>query len=358
MRLQSIRIENLRAFCDDTISLDDYTCLVGANGSGKSTVLTALNVFFGETTNAATDLLKLDREDFFAGVTDKPVKITLTFVDLSEAAKTDFAAYYRHDKLVISAEAVWNEANGNAEVVQVGERMGILEFAEFYEAVAAKKKKPELEEIFGRLAKQFGFLGKYGSAAAAEQALRDFEAKNLDKCQPIPSRTTFYGWTHGDYLLNKYFQWVYVPAVKDAATEQNEGKNTCLTRLLERAVTGKLTFETALPALRTAMRAEYDKIVADNQVHLNGLSTALGKRLQEWAHPDARMQVLFEASDKAVQVNKPPATIKAGEGMFDGDIARFGHGLQRCFLLAILTELAAADQDTPGPKLLLGIEEP
>jgi predicted ATP-dependent endonuclease of OLD family len=69
------------------------------------------------------------------------------------------------------------------------------------------------------------------------------------------------------------------------------------------------------------------------------------------------MRVRFEPSDRSLQVTKPPAIIKAGEGLFDGAISRFGHGLQRCFLLAILQELAAADTLT-GPKLLLGIEEP
>ncbi len=32
MRIESIRIRNLRSFVDETIHLDDYTCLVGQNG--------------------------------------------------------------------------------------------------------------------------------------------------------------------------------------------------------------------------------------------------------------------------------------------------------------------------------------
>jgi putative ATP-dependent endonuclease of OLD family len=46
MRIDSLRIQNFRAFKDQTISVGPYTCLVGPNGGGKSTVLTALNLIF------------------------------------------------------------------------------------------------------------------------------------------------------------------------------------------------------------------------------------------------------------------------------------------------------------------------
>ena len=63
VRIVSVRIENFRAFLDQTISFDDYTCLVGPNGAGKSTILTALNIFFREVANASTDLLNLTEEN-------------------------------------------------------------------------------------------------------------------------------------------------------------------------------------------------------------------------------------------------------------------------------------------------------
>ena len=64
MKLTEVRIQNFRAFRDETVQFDDYTCLVGPNGCGKSTVLTALNIFFRNTANAVTDLVNLTQEDF------------------------------------------------------------------------------------------------------------------------------------------------------------------------------------------------------------------------------------------------------------------------------------------------------
>ena len=78
MKIESVRIQNFRAFADETITFDDYTCLVGPNGSGKSTILTTLNVFFREIANASTDLLNLGKEDFHKCNTSKPIKITVT----------------------------------------------------------------------------------------------------------------------------------------------------------------------------------------------------------------------------------------------------------------------------------------
>src|SRR3972149_152780 len=95
MKIKAIRIENFRSFQDETISLNRYSCFVGPNGSGKSTVLAALNVFFREQNSSATDISKLTYEDYFNKNTANPVRITVTFDELSSAAKTELAAYVR-----------------------------------------------------------------------------------------------------------------------------------------------------------------------------------------------------------------------------------------------------------------------
>ncbi len=64
MKIESLRIENFRSFKDETILFDNFTCFVGANGSGKSTILNALNVFFRQYKDCKTDLSKLTIEDF------------------------------------------------------------------------------------------------------------------------------------------------------------------------------------------------------------------------------------------------------------------------------------------------------
>ena len=89
MRLEKLRIQNFRSFRDETIELDPYTCLVGPNGCGKSTVLTALNVFFRNTAAASTNVVTLSAEDFHYNNTKEPIQISLTFSGLSEDAQTE-----------------------------------------------------------------------------------------------------------------------------------------------------------------------------------------------------------------------------------------------------------------------------
>ena len=63
----------------------------------------------------------------------------------------------------------------------------------------------------------------------------------------------------------------------------------------------------------------------------------LQARLQEWAHPDAHLKLEWhQDADKSVRVEEPLARIRVGEGSFEGDLARLGHGLQRSYILALV----------------------
>ncbi|NOS82781.1 MAG: AAA family ATPase [Nitrospira sp.] len=358
MKIESIRIRNLRSFADVIVPFNDYTCLVGPNGSGKSTILCALNVFFREIENASTDLSQLDREDFHQKNTTEPIEITVTFTDLSPEAQQDFSNYYRQGKLIISAVATFNEAVGKAEVKQYGQRLAMPDFKEFFRAVGDNKKVAELKDLYAGIRKTIGELPPPGTKDVMIAALHEYETQHLVLCELIQSEDQFYGVSKGANRLAQYIQWVFVPAVKDAATEQLEARDTALGKLLARTVRAKTNFEEAVNALRTGMQEQYQQLLDKNQHVLKELSESLRTRLTEWAHPEATLKLEWhQALEKSVRVEEPFARIIAGEGDFEGELARFGHGLQRSYLLALLHELASSD-DTATPRLILGCEEP
>lgn len=358
MRLSKVRIENFRCFKDETITFNAYTCLVGANGSGKSTVLAALRVFFGDSPGAAADLAKLQRDDFHNRNTTRNITISLTFSDLSAEAKNEFSNYVRQEELVVSAIATWNEALNAAEVKRFGERPAMKAFAAFFREEGDSKKVDELRATYTNIREVYQTLPAPGTKAAMKAALSEFESAHPELCELTRSDDLFYGFT-GASRLKKFIEWIFVPAVKDASTEQLESKKTALGLLLERTVRSKVSFTEKIRTLRAEVDKQYQQILDDNQDSLNSLSESLTTRLKEWAHPDAGLSLLWRNDpSRNISIQEPQAEVRGAEGEFRGaDLSHFGHGLQRSFLLALLQELAGCN-DTEGSRLLLACEEP
>jgi putative ATP-dependent endonuclease of the OLD family len=115
--------------------------------------------------------------------------------------------------------------------------------------------------------------------------------------------------------------------------------------------------------LRQETRTKYRGIVDQKQEDLKALSLSLTKRLSSWAHSGATANLFWETeAENAVQVQPPMVKLLAGESGFEGDLARFGNGLQRSYLLAVLQELAdvtnGVEEIKDKPTLLLACEEP
>ncbi|WP_243295605.1 AAA family ATPase [Geothrix mesophila] len=359
MRIASVRIQNLRSFKDQTIEFDPYTCLVGPNGSGKSNVFCALNIFFGEDDHSQTSLTTLEEEDFHKKKTDEPIRITVTFKDLSPAAKEDLKAYVRQDQLVVTAVAEWDPEAKIAKVRQVGERKVMAEFAPYFQAQKEGAKAPRLKEIFAELKSAFPEVKSATAMDAMRDSLRAYEEEHPDRCVLMESPDQFYGVSKGDHLLNRHIQWVFVPAIKDAASEHREAKDSALGQLLNRTVRTRVSFKERLAVVKEEAAAKYQAILAESQGALEDLSAKLTEGLAQWATPDAGMGLVWHADrDKSVTVSEPYAEIVATDGAFSGALTRFGHGLQRSYLLALLQLIAAGEGEGEGPTLILGVEEP
>ncbi len=361
MRIESVSVKNLRCFKEGIVNLDPYTCMVGPNGAGKSTVLYALNIFFRQVENSLTNVTTLIRDDFHLQNTAEPVEITVTFCDLSKEAEEDFKGYVRQGKLIVSAIATF-DVNGNVAVVkQYGQRLGIEEFKPFFKAYGDGVSATDLKAIFKAIEEKNPELEALKSKTTKEgmyETLRTFEGARPEACKPILSEDQFYGATKGANLLNKYVQWVFIPAVKNASDEQSESKTGALGKLLARTVRAKINFSAAIESLTAYSREQYQKMLDDNSAALAGVSESLRKRLAEWAHPEATLRLEWKNdAEKAVRVDPPLAGVIAGEAGFEGELVRLGHGFQRCYLLALLQELAAVD-DVNAPRLILACEEP
>ncbi len=358
MRIKSVEVKNFRSFKNCFVKMDRYNALVGANGAGKSTLLCALNVFFRENESATTSTSELSLEDFFQKDSSLPIEITVSFTELSDSAMVDFAAYVRGGDLVVTAKATYDVASGLASVRQFGQRLGFSDFKPFFEAFESGAPVVQLKAIFAGLREKYPGIDAATTKDSMRQALRVFEDNNPESSTLIPSEDQFYGFSRGTNLLSRYVQWIYVPAVKDASKENMETKTNTVGKLLSRTVRSVVNFDEKVNELRADTLTKYRELLAEQQVALNGISAALTNRLAQWSHPNAFARVEWSEDPKrSVQVDEPTAKVIAGEGAFEGELARFGHGLQRSYILALLQELASIDSSS-APTLILGCEEP
>lgn len=356
MKIKSVRLENYRSFVDETICLNQYSCFVGANGAGKSTVLSALNVFFREP-SSTTDTSKLNEEDYYCKNTENPIRITVTFDDLNAIAQAELSAYFRQNELTVTAEVVFDQTTGYGVVKHFGQRLIMREFRQYFESEKAKASAADLTAIYDALKLQFPDLPNARSKDDKRDALNAYEEAHPERCVMTPSEDNFYGVNSTGKLAN-FVQWVYVPAVKDAGEEGQESKNTALGKLIARAVRTRTNFEAELDTLKTETLTKYRELLERNQASLTEISESLQRRLEAWAHPNVQLGVEWLSDpNKSVSLQQPVAGIKTGEGEFLGSLARMGHGLQRSYLLALLQELAGSEA-VDAPTLILGCEEP
>ncbi|OUR89051.1 ATP-dependent endonuclease [Gammaproteobacteria bacterium 42_54_T18] len=360
MKILKLQIENFRSYKSETISFTNFNCFIGANSSGKSTAINALNLFFRENKNTQTDVIKLTEDDFHHKNTKEPIRITVTFGELTDEAKSDLAAYIRQDELTITAEATFNDDTGFATVKQYGQRKVISDFAQWFSAAKNGEKVAELKNIYASIKSQANYvaLSNINTKAGMEEALRSFEESNAALCTAMPSEDQFYGASKGSNRLAPHIQWVFIPATKDISTEGEETKNSALTILLERTVRAKVNFDDEVSKIYDDAKIAYQKMLDAQQGVLSSVSSSIESRLQTWSKPDIKARVKWNYDDqKTIKVEEPAAQVLIGDNGFEGELARFGHGMQRSYIFALLQELVGMD-DTGSPTLLMAIEEP
>ncbi|MBU0614126.1 AAA family ATPase, partial [Patescibacteria group bacterium] len=218
-------------------------------------------------------------------------------------------------------------------------------------------KADELKKIYQELRGKYLDLPNVKSKPDMEAGLRAYEQKNIANCVLIQSLDQFYG-INSTGKLSPFIQWVFIPASKDIIEESQESKNSAFEKLLERTVRSKIDFSEKISDLKDKVCVQYKTIIDAEQVELKNISNSLQRRLQVWAHPDITAKVRWNIDEeKAVKIDEPSALSQFGERGFEGALSRFGHGLQRSYLFALLQELNELN-DQSAPTLIMAIEEP
>lgn len=360
MKLKSIRLKNFRCFKDQTIEVGAYSALVGPNGVGKSVILSALNVFFNEPTSHIPVPAALGQDIFFSRDTSEPIVITLTFTNLSQREKDDLKEYVRADQLIVALEATFDPAKNFAEPKRYGIRRGVGKLRPFFEAWKAKAKLEELHaclEAVKESLPNFPELPK--KKDDIHQTISAYDQSLTDMHEDIQSEDLFYGFTKGAHKLRGCLQYAYVPAVKDAVDEQQEGRNSALSVLVSRLVRTKVNFKENISTLVSEAQAKYKSMLAGHEATLEEASARLTELTKAFFPELESAKLTWSGSEaKNIQINEPNAAVLLADKFFSGPVSQFGHGVQRSYLIALLQMIAETANQETQPTLIIACEEP
>ncbi len=369
MILESIRIRNFRSILDETLCFENLTALVGSNGSGKSSFLRGLQLFYEPSP-------RIEIEDFYNRDSTVEIIITVTFKDLSSEAKERFSSYMQGDELTVERVFVWD--NGKVTWKYYGSTLQNPAFQEIRDALAIKDRGKSAKEAYERIRAQadFSSLPPWSNLGAVSDNLRQWEANHPDGCARQRDDGQFFGFKEvAQGYLGRFTRFLFIPAVRDASDDSAEGRGSVLTELMDLVVRNALSANNDLMSFRREVQERYSEIIDPaSRTELATLADRMTRTLKTLvSDSDVRVDLKWLPSPE-ISIPLPQADVKIIEDGYSSAVSRTGHGLQRAFILTILQHLALAQsamtveessgeqnqtkQELRLPNLVLAIEEP
>lgn len=357
MRLEQLHIENLRCLRSATVRLGGVTPLIGVNGSGKSTVVRALEFFFG--------LCDFGPSDLSGGDLERELRVSATFSDLPAHLANSLGAWLSDSgKLTITKVGV---AQGDRLAVHFESKRNQVPDFQLVRALAtAAEQVAAYKEL--RKREPFTDLPAVTSGVRVRAAMAAWEREKPEACETADDTSLAVG-DGSECDISRWIHLVSIPAVHDAATESEESRSNVFGPLTELLVRSRLDLEDQLQKLQEDAQGRYEEIVSSSGDDvLRQASTNLTKELRRYA-PGSTVHLGWDMPP--VSISQPRIRAELGEGGFRSAIGNQGHGVQRAYMFALLQALAAARldegmtdadddaRDAPEkPLLLLAIEEP
>jgi len=345
VKIQSVRIRNFRTLKDVTIGFDNVTTFIGPNGTGKSTVLRALDWYFNGKPGS------LSETDCSFGAIDEDIEVQVTFYDLTEKDREALGKYAPAEADTFTA---WKQRLSSGVEVFSANAKGFPDFNDIKAATSATAKK----ELYAELRRTRADLGLPAATtgAAVDQAMTTWEAANTGQLVEAPEalQTNFFGFNSGG-KMSGLFDFVLVTADLRASEESLDGKASIIGRILERSVD------------RTAADEEIATIVEDARLLQQQVYEDKFKTQLETMTAQLNEVVTSYTPGRAVSVTPAEVELKAprttfGVSILDGEtetaVERQGHGFQRTLLISALQLLAQSGAASAEGVICLAIEEP
>ncbi|MGI6379290.1 MAG: ATP-dependent nuclease [Anaerolineae bacterium] len=369
MRLTHLRIRNFRSCRDISLELGGLHAFVGANNSGKSSVLRAMDILFNPSSRS------LNEESFWNKDASLEIRIEAVFTELTDAETETLGPYLRPDGSFMMARTAKIGGSGDEQESAQERDEDKITISQQYQISVPEPEWLQEARISGTRIKEWwgnrpvlvaggvsfaDFLGTSSTPTVAvwKEKASEFVATHRDK---IPFREEWIENPRGyaNVLKGILPFFVLVPAVRDVAEEARGTKTSPFGRLLS-AILGAVTqdkrekIEGFLDEVARQMNRsggeERVPFIADTEDRLRSL---LGDMF-----PGCDLEIEFETPTLEVLLSAPKLYIDDG---FRNAVENKGHGLQRAVIFAILRRYAehmTASPDGRKRSLILAVEEP
>lgn len=353
MRLARAHISNFRAIASATIDLEPLTAIIGANNTGKSAFLKAIDLFFN---NAP----KVEDYDFHGNNVDEPIDITLTFDELTDDEKALFELNLIDGQLTITRRLLrGNSKNSGSFFVEAMVNPA-------FTACRNEEGKRARTEIYRELQKEFDGLANVKSADEIDAQLEQWEEKNHDRLerQRVGS---FRGWKNVAIgQLKRKTDFIFIPAVREASLDTDEARSPVkqlIDTLAKQTIENNQQFKEFTATVNQQLKEFTDPA---NVPALANISDALSTILKKYYANSDLIATWDPISEYPISF--PSSEIAVKDHGFQSNVERVGHGLQRAIIITILEflvrerfrdpERKTNEFEKPESDVIVAIEEP
>jgi predicted ATP-dependent endonuclease of OLD family len=346
MRIESVMIKNFRSLKDVSISFDSVTTFIGPNGTGKSTVLRALDWFFNGTKGN-----ELTEKDSFFGLPDEDIEVRVTFSGLTVNDHIMLEKYAPAEATTFTA---WKIHHHDGTEILSANLKTFPPFAEIRKKTAAGDKKSAYNEL--RTSDTSLELPPWSNQDESMNYLTTWESNHIDKLVESPSelQTNFFGF-NSNGKLSGLFDYVFVAADLRANEEAQDAKASVIGRILERSIDRSLADEAIKNIIAESRQAQQRVCDEKFGAQLDTIKRHLNRVVSAYS-PGRSISVM----PAEMELKAPKATFNLS--VFDGPIETAiegqGHGFQRTLLISALQVLAESTAAATEGVFCLAIEEP